>query len=361
MTAVRLTDVLVIGAGQAGLSAAHHLGLRGIDRIVVDAEDGPGGAWRHRWDSLTMATVNGIFDLPGMPREDVDPATPSNVAIPDYFARFEAAHVPDVERPVRVRRVRRVDGGFASELEFPAISGAGPDAASGAGPDAGGNTIFSRALVNATGTWRRPFVPSIPGHESFRGRHVRTVDYGDAEDFRGHRVAVVGGGISAAGFLLEVDRVAEVLWFIRRPPVLRRERFTPEIGADVVARVDDRVRRGLRPQSVVSLTGLPYSPELAAHRALPMFTAIEPEGVRLRDGSFESLDDIIWATGFRADLGHLAPLKLRGPGGGIRMDGTAVAADPRIHLAGYGPGASTVGANRAGRDVAIALKALFDD
>lgn len=340
MTERRHTDVLVIGAGQAGLSAAHHLGIRGIDRLVVDAEDGPGGAWRHRWDSLTMATVNGIFDLPGMPREDVEPSTPSNVAIPDYFARFEAAHVPDVERPVRVHRVRRVDGGFASDLD--------------------GGTIFSRALVNATGTWGQPFVPHVPGRDSFRGRHVRTVDYRSADDFRGRRVAVVGGGISAAGFLLEIARVTDVLWFTRRPPVLRRDRFTPEIGAEVVARVEDRVRRGLRPQSVVSLTGLPHSPELAAHRAQPMFASIEPEGVRLRDGRFEPLDDIVWATGFRADLGHLAPLKLRGPRGGIRMDGTAVAADPRIHLAGYGPGASTVGANRAGRDVAIALKKFFD-
>lgn len=338
---VRRTRVLVIGAGQAGLSAAHHLSSRGIDRIVVDAEDGPGGAWRHRWDSLTMATVNGIFDLPGMPREDVDPATPSNVAIPDYFARFEAARVPDVERPARVRAVRRVDGGFASDL--------------------GDRTIFSDALVNATGTWGQPFVPAIPGRDSFRGRHLRTVDYRGAADFRGRRVAVVGGGISAAGFLVEVARETEALWFTRRPPVLRREPFTPEIGAEVVARVDDRVRRGLRPQSVVSLTGLPYSAELAAHRALPMFTAVEPGGVRLRDGSFEPIDDIIWATGFRADLGHLAPLKLRGPRGGIRMDGTAVASDRRIHLAGYGPGASTVGANRAGRDLAIALQSLFDE
>ena len=141
--------------------------------------------------------------------------------------------------------------------------------------------------------------------------------------------------------------------------MLRKDEFTPEVGAEVVAQVDSRVRQGLRPQSVVSLTGLKYTPELAAHTALPMFTRIEPDGVRLGDGSLEPVDAIIWATGFRADLGHLAPLKLRDPAGGIRMDGTAVTSDPRIHLAGYGPGASTVGANRAGRDAAIALKKLL--
>ena len=77
--------------------------------------------------------------------------------------------------------------------------------------------------------------------------------------------------------------------------------------------------------------------------------AIEPDGVRLADGGFLAADVILWATGFRAELEHLAPLHLRGPGGGIAMDGTRVAAEPRVHLVGYGPSSSTIGANRAGR------------
>ena len=71
----RTADVLVIGAGQAGLSAAYHLARRGfrpagpeadssLTYRVLDAEEGPGGAWRHRWKTLRMATVNGISDLP---------------------------------------------------------------------------------------------------------------------------------------------------------------------------------------------------------------------------------------------------------------------------------------------------------
>ena len=59
---------------------------------------------------------------------------------------------------------------------------------------------------------------------------------------------------------------------------------------------------------------------------------------------------LLWCTGFRASLDHLAPLGLRAAGGGIVMDGTQVVADPRIQLVGYGPSASTVGANRAGRE-----------
>ena len=80
-----------------------------------------------------------------------------------------------------------------------------------------------------------------------------------------------------------------------------------------------------------------------------MFTEIEPRGVRLADGGFLAADVILWATGFRAELEHLAPLHLRGPGGGIAMNGTKVAAEERVHLVGYGPSSSTIGANRAGR------------
>jgi NADH dehydrogenase FAD-containing subunit len=89
-----------------------------------------------------------------------------------------------------------------------------------------------------------------------------------------------------------------------------------------------------------------------------MFTAIEPDGVRLPDGNLLKADVILWATGFRAELEHLVPLHLRGPGGGIVMDGTQVAAEPRVHLVGYGPSSSTIGANRAGRAAVAAILKL---
>ena len=78
--------MVVIGAGQAGLSAAYHLQRRGFDFAVLDAEGGPGGAWRHRWKSLRMATVNGISDLPGIPKPDVDPTEPSSQFLTRYLA-----------------------------------------------------------------------------------------------------------------------------------------------------------------------------------------------------------------------------------------------------------------------------------
>jgi hypothetical protein len=89
-----------------------------------------------------------------------------------------------------------------------------------------------------------------------------------------------------------------------------------------------------------------------------MFERVTPSGVEWAAGAnddgllFQPADVILWATGFRAALDHLAPLALREPGGGIVLDGTTAARDRRVQLVGYGPSASTIGANRAGREAA---------
>ncbi len=352
-------DVVVVGAGQAGLSAGYHLRRRGFvpavapasgtagearTYLVLDAEDGPGGAWRHRWRSLRMSTVNNIYDLPGMEQPDVDPEAASVDVLPAYFADYEAELRLAVVRPVRVRRVERADDDPAGRL-LVRWEGGGST-----------GTVSARAIVNATGTWTKPFWPRYPGQETFRGRQLHTAGYVRAEDFAGERVAVVGGGISAVQLLEEVSHVAQTFWFTRREPAWRDGDFGPEDGARAVAMVEERVRAGLPPRSVVSVTGLVRTPVLRAAAARgvlerrPMFTRIVPEGVVTPDGEVLPVDVIFWNTGFRAALDHLRPLGLRAPGGGIRMDATQVTGEPRVHLIGYGPSASTVGANRAGRD-----------
>jgi hypothetical protein len=162
-----------------------------------------------------------------------------------------------------------------------------------------------------------------------------------------------------------MSQVTTTSWFTRREPVWREAGFDHQAGHDAVALVEERVRQGLPPQSVVSVTGLIWTASLraaAARGALDrreMFTGIEPGGVRLADGSFLAADVILWATGFRAELEHLAPLHLRGSGGGIAMDGTRVTAEERVHLVGYGPSSSTIGANRAGRAAVAGILAMF--
>ncbi|AOT04862.1 NAD(P)-binding domain-containing protein [Arthrobacter sp. U41] len=366
---VRPADVVVIGAGQAGLSAAYHLQRRGFvpaatgteDRdpprgpaksyIVLDSEDGPGGAWRHRWKSLLMATVNGISDLPGIPQPSVDPDEASSSFLTRYFGGYEHQLALAIERPVKVRAVSREDNDPAGRLRITTSRG----------------DWTARGVMNATGTWTRPFWPIYPGQASFRGRQLHVADYVSAEEFRGRHVIVVGGGISAVGLLEEISHVTSTSWFTRREPVWRDAAFDRQAGHDAVALVEERVRQGLPPQSVVAVTGLIWTPVLRAAAARgvlerhPMFSAIEPGGVRLADGSFRNADVILWATGFRAELEHLAPLRLRGPGGGIALDGTQVSAEPRVHLVGYGPSSSTIGANRAGRTAVAAILHIFGE
>jgi cation diffusion facilitator CzcD-associated flavoprotein CzcO len=219
----------------------------------------------------------------------------------------------------------------------------------------------ARGIVNATGTWTRPFWPAYPGRELFRGRQMHAADYRSAEEFRGQHVVVVGGGTSAVQQLIEISEVTSTTWVTRREPVWRSAGFDEDAGRAAVALVDRRVRAGLPPGSVVSVTGLMETDAVLAARArgvldrLPVFDRLTPDGVMWDDGRSVRADVVLWATGFRAALDHLAALHLRAPGGGIVMDGTRVVAEPRLHLVGYGPSASTIGANRAGQRAAREL------
>lgn len=346
------TEVVVIGAGQAGLSAAYHLrrgGLTpGADFVVFDRSPGPGGAWQFRWPTLTFDKVHGLHPLPGMRLSGVDPARPSSEVVSEYFAHYEEVFDLRVRRPVEVAAVRPgEDGRLLVET------------------DAG--RWVTRALINASGTWDRPFWPRFPGQERFHGRQLHTAQYPGPGEFAGLRVLVVGGGISAVQHLMELAEAgAETFWVTRRPPAFREGPFSEERGREAVAMVADRVRRGLPPRSVVSVTGLPVTDEVrrARERGVldrrPMFDQVTERGVRWPDGTSLEVDVLLYATGFRPALNHLTPLRLHEPGGGILLAGTRVVRDPRVHLVGYGPSASTVGGNRAGREAARDVRRFLE-
>ncbi|GAA4678178.1 NAD(P)/FAD-dependent oxidoreductase [Gordonia humi] len=341
----------MIGAGQAGLSAAYFLvraGLTpGVDMEVLDANPTPGGAWSHRWDALTFDHVNGLHDLPDSAIGPADPAEPAREVVKRYYGRYENEKSLKVQRPWRVRSVETVDDGDARFR----VTADGPDGAT--------RVYLAGAVVSGTGTWDRPYVPWYPGR--FGGRQLTTRDFTTPTDFVGRRVLVVGGGISAIQFVMLFDESGvDTLWSTRTPPRWRDCPFDTNAGREVEMRVAARTRAGLRPRSVVAETGLPTSPAVldAIDRGVLVsrgpVRALTDDGVDFADGTHERVDVILWATGFRASLGHLAPLGIRERTGGVLMadDDVSVVKAPGLFLVGYGRSASTLGATRAGRRAA---------
>lgn len=291
-------DTVVIGAGQAGLSASHFLRHYGVEHVVLDGAAAAGGAWQHRWPSLRLGKVHGIHDLLDMPVGKPDESRPASEVVSEYFTFERKTDLP-ILRPVRVTSASENGDGRLLVVT-----------------DKG--EWVARAVVNATGTWERPFWPHYPGQRTFQGRQLHTADYQGPEEMAGKRVVVVGGGTSATQALAEISLVAaDTTWVTRRPPVWREGPFKEQDGRATVALVDERVRAGLPPISVVGVTGLGVTPDVAEARArgvmerLPMFDRVVPDGVEWADGRHVQADVILWATGFRAALDHLAPLRLR--------------------------------------------------
>lgn len=378
-------EVVVIGAGQAGLVAARTLSRAGLrpehELLVLDANAGPGGAWRHRWPSLTLGRAHGVADLPGLRLGEVDEQAPAADVVAEYYGRYEQQFDLAVRRPARVRGVYP---GPAEDLLTVLYD-----------DQAAPSSITTRMIINATGTWTRPYVPHVPGIESFAGRQLHTASFRTAAEFADKRTVVVGGGLSAVQFLLQLAPVTDTVWATRRPPNFTDRAFGASWGRDVEQAVRARTQAGSPPASVVRTTGIPLWPEY--HQGVEdgvlvsrgMFTGITPEGVffpgttagadgagGLGPSSADHLvlpeswqpftdpveleaDVIFWNTGFRAALDHLAPLHLR-TGGGIRMRSEVeIDGEDRVLLVGYGSSASTVGATRAGRAAArVALSRL---
>ncbi|MFE0806291.1 ArsO family NAD(P)H-dependent flavin-containing monooxygenase [Streptomyces sp. NPDC058848] len=361
----RHTDVVVVGGGQAGLAAGYHLRRQGLDFVVLDADPAPGGSWQYMWDSLRLFSPAEHSSLPGR----LMPAQPGGTCpgaghVVAYLSDYEKRYGLPVQHGTRVDAVRRDGGGLVTETDD--------------------GTWRARAVISATGTWSRPFVPAVPGRGLFTGRQLHTVNYRCPADFAGpgdlpagdrRSVIVVGGGNSGAQIAadLALDGNAEVTWVTRRPP-----RFLPDdIDGRALFDVATARRRALEQGDgdtggVASLGDIVAVPPVRAARdagrlsAKPMFARLTATGARWADGSHIRADAIVWCTGFRPALAHLAPLDLRGPHGHIATDGTRALGEPRLHLLGYGdwtgPASATlIGVGRPARDAARDIARLLGD
>lgn len=356
----RHVDVVVVGGGQAALAVGYHLRRAGLEPedgyVVLDAGAAPGGAWQHVWPSLTLFSPAELSSLPGwrMPTTGTAGMPPARHVV-DYLTRYEQRYDLPVHRPVRVTAVRRT--GSPGRLAVESNAG----------------VFEARVVVSATGTWGRPFVPHYPGMEAFRGVQLHSAGYVGPDRFAGMRVVVVGGGNTAAQLLAEVSTVAQTTWVTLRPPV-----FLPDdvdgraLFAVATARrkaldaglPDTAGVRGLG--DVVMVPSVRDARERGVLHARGMFERLTPDGVVWPDGTREPAEAVVWCTGFRPDLGHLAPLGLRGPDGHIPTVGTRATGEPRLHLVGYGdwtgPGSATlIGVGRTAREAVDDMVALLRD
>lgn len=347
-------DVVVIGGGQAGLAAGYHLRRAGLDFTVLDAAPAPGGAWREMWPTLRTFSPPQYSSLPGwmMPPWTADGGYPLAAHVVDYLRRYEARYDLPVEREVRVTGVEADRDGLLVHTARGARR--------------------ARAVISATGTWSRPFRPVYPGAVDFAGSQLHTADYRDAQEYVGKRVVVVGGGNSAAQILAEVSEVAATTWVTQRPP-----RFLPDdVDGHALFAIATRRRRELDAglgdgAGVMGLGDIVMVPSVRAARdrgvlhAEPMFDRLTHDGIAW-GGREAPADTVIWCTGFRPALSHLAPLRLGREAGRIPTVGTRATAEPRLHLLGYGdwtgPASATlIGVGRPARDAVGEIARLLGD
>jgi putative flavoprotein involved in K+ transport len=292
-------DTLVIGAGQAGLATGYHLRNAGLRFVILEADDTPGGSWKHYYRSLRLFSPARYSALPGQPFPGDPEHYPTRDATIAYLHSYAHTQALPVITGCRVRQVtRRGDGVFEVH--------------------AAGRVFRARTLVAATGSFHDPCMPTLPGQERFTGTVLHSIAYRSPEAFAGQRVLVVGGANSGVQIAAELASVARVSIAARRPPSFVPQRI---LGADVHAwwaafRLDSaepgtwRARlfkrlHATRGPAVLD-TGR-YRDAIASGRfdVRPMFTAFEPDGVVWSDGKAEQIDAVIFATGFLPGLPFL--------------------------------------------------------
>ncbi|CAM9587440.1 unnamed protein product [Discosporangium mesarthrocarpum] len=229
-------DVVIIGAGQAGLSVAYHLHRQGNVRyVVIDSNDAPGGAWRHRWPSLTLFSTRKWSSLPGHPMfssaEEAE-GYPTTQEMVWYLEDYEEAMKFNIIRPIEVTRVTRNPSPPSLSPSLPCSHGNLVVETTNRVGGASGR-FECKAVVSATGTHSAPVWPRLPGWENFEGIQIHSSQYRHADEFRGKRVVVVGAGNSAAQILAEVSSPGEALstlWAVDRAPNFLPETMT---GKDI--------------------------------------------------------------------------------------------------------------------------------
>ncbi len=335
-------DVIVIGGGQAGLAAGYYLRRSDLRFLILDEQEEAGGAWLHTWDTLRLFSPARWSSLPGrlMPGgADYYPDRNETIAyLADYEKRYDLA----IERPVWVQTVQREAGHFILTSDR--------------------GVFRCRALISATGTWRKPFIPSYPGFEDFTGESLHSAQYRSPLAFAGTAVLIVGGGNSGAQILAELAPIADCTWVTLSEPQFLPDDIDGRVLFDMASAAYRGRMKGLIERSGNPLGNIVMLPSLREARERGYLQALRPpdvftsNGAIWPDGSPKYFDSVIWCTGFKAALDHLRTLNVIDARGRIELRQRRSVKEPRLWLLGYGgwtgfASATLVGVGRTARDV----------
>lgn len=288
-------DVLVIGAGQAGLATGYHLGLAGLRYQLLDGNSRVGDSWRQRFDSLMLFTPRSYSALPGL----AVPGDPNGFPSKDEIADYLEAYAAHFAIPVRV-------GAAARSLE---TSGANFRVTTSEGV-----SIESRAVVIATGAFQTLNIPAISAAFSGDVHQLSAKDYHRPSSVPAGTVLVVGDGATGREIALELAPTHKVLLSTGRA-----RRVTPDrvLGRSIfwwldhlgVLRASRESLIGRRMKSADPFPGRQLELAHLREAGVTVVTRLDAaQGViaRFADGVVADISAVVWATGYRAETDWVA-------------------------------------------------------
>jgi putative flavoprotein involved in K+ transport len=189
-------SVIVIGAGQAGLSMGYHLARRGISFVILEANERIGDVWRRRWDSLRLFTYAHYDGLDGMPFPAHRHYYPSKDEMADYLEGYAARFSLPVRTGVRVDRLSRAGSRYSLE--------------------AGGRRFEADHVIVAMSTYQYPNVPPFAADLDPSIVQLHSIDYRNSSQLRPGGVLIVGAGNSGAEIGRELLLQGRKVWMSGR-------------------------------------------------------------------------------------------------------------------------------------------------
>jgi putative flavoprotein involved in K+ transport len=184
---VERIDTLVIGGGQAGLATSYWLTKSGVDHLVLEQRDRPGGGWHDRWDNFCLVLPNFTLLLPGMPYDGDDPdGFMVRKEVVDYVSRYASVISAPIRLGTNVKRLTAADGQFVVHTDD--------------------TTFQARNVVLATGPYPRPKIPAASARISEHIQQLHSHDYRRPGQLADGAVLVVGTGQSGAQIAEELHR-----------------------------------------------------------------------------------------------------------------------------------------------------------